>query len=105
MMGGNIRLNGVAEGGTSVTVDGTDATANNETRGLMLRDAVVMFAGQKNWKGESGGMFHYFDNPKSRSYDHSTSVGQTWNAKDPWPPSPLVPPPACWVPRSPSAAH
>ncbi len=32
--GGNIRLNGVAEGGTSVTVDGTDATANNETRGL-----------------------------------------------------------------------
>ncbi len=32
--GGNIRLNGVAEGGTAVTVDGTDATANNETRGL-----------------------------------------------------------------------
>jgi len=32
--GGNIRLNGVAEGGTVVTVDGTDATANNETRGL-----------------------------------------------------------------------
>lgn len=32
--GGNIRLNGVAEGGTLVTVDGTDATANNETRGL-----------------------------------------------------------------------
>ncbi|MCU1339813.1 MAG: TonB-dependent receptor plug, partial [Bryobacterales bacterium] len=32
--GGNIRLNGVAEGGTSVTVDGTDATANNETRGI-----------------------------------------------------------------------
>jgi len=32
--GGNIRLNGVAEGGTAITVDGTDATANNETRGL-----------------------------------------------------------------------
>jgi outer membrane receptor protein involved in Fe transport len=32
--GGNIRLNGVAEGGTAVTVDGTDATANNETRGI-----------------------------------------------------------------------
>jgi outer membrane receptor protein involved in Fe transport len=32
--GGNIRLNGVAEGGTSITVDGTDATANLETRGL-----------------------------------------------------------------------
>ena len=32
--GGNIRLNGVAEGGTSITVDGTDATANNETRGI-----------------------------------------------------------------------
>jgi hypothetical protein len=32
--GGNIRLNGVAEGGTAITVDGTDATANLETRGL-----------------------------------------------------------------------
>src|SRR6267142_1894572 len=32
--GGNIRLNGVAEGGTAITVDGTDATANNETRGI-----------------------------------------------------------------------
>ena len=32
--GGNIRLNGMAEGGTAITVDGTDATANNETRGL-----------------------------------------------------------------------
>jgi hypothetical protein len=32
--GGNIRLNGVAEGGTAVTVDGTDATANLETRGI-----------------------------------------------------------------------
>jgi hypothetical protein len=32
--GGNIRLNGVAEGGTAISVDGTDATANNETRGL-----------------------------------------------------------------------
>jgi hypothetical protein len=32
--GGNIRLNGVSEGGTAITVDGTDATANNETRGL-----------------------------------------------------------------------
>jgi outer membrane receptor protein involved in Fe transport len=32
--GGNIRLNGVAEGGTAVSVDGTDATANNETRGI-----------------------------------------------------------------------
>jgi outer membrane receptor protein involved in Fe transport len=31
--GGNIRLNGVAEGGTAVTVDGTDAVANQETRG------------------------------------------------------------------------
>ena len=31
--GGNIRLNGVAEGGTSITVDGTDAVANSETRG------------------------------------------------------------------------
>ena len=30
--GGNIRLNGVAEGGTAITIDGTDATANNETR-------------------------------------------------------------------------
>ena len=37
--GGNIRLNGVAEGGTAVTVDGTDATANNETRGINLRTA------------------------------------------------------------------
>jgi hypothetical protein len=32
--GGNIRLNGVAEGGTAITVDGTDATASNETRGI-----------------------------------------------------------------------
>ena len=31
--GGNIRLNGVAEGGTSITVDGTDAVSNSETRG------------------------------------------------------------------------
>src|SRR3989441_1957129 len=31
--GGNIRLNGVAEGGTSITVDGTDTVANSETRG------------------------------------------------------------------------
>lgn len=47
--------------------------ANNETRGLMLRDASTLYAGQKNWAGPSGGMFHYFDNPKSKSYDHSTS--------------------------------
>jgi hypothetical protein len=32
--GGNIRLNGVAEGGNTVTVDGTDAVANPETRGM-----------------------------------------------------------------------
>ncbi len=32
--GGNIRLNGVAEGGNAITVDGTDAVANPETRGL-----------------------------------------------------------------------
>jgi hypothetical protein len=32
--GGNVRINGVAEGGTLVTVDGTDATANPETRGM-----------------------------------------------------------------------
>jgi len=32
--GGNIFLNGVAEGGNAVTVDGTDAMANPETRGL-----------------------------------------------------------------------
>jgi outer membrane receptor protein involved in Fe transport len=31
--GGNIRLNGVAEGGTAITVDGTDAVSNTETRG------------------------------------------------------------------------
>jgi outer membrane receptor protein involved in Fe transport len=31
--GGNIRLNGVAEGGTAITVDGTDAVSNSETRG------------------------------------------------------------------------
>jgi len=31
--GGNIRLNGVAEGGTAITVDGTDAASNSETRG------------------------------------------------------------------------
>src|SRR5215467_2481780 len=31
--GGNIRLNGVAEGGTTITVDGTDAVSNSETRG------------------------------------------------------------------------
>jgi len=31
---GSIRLNGVAEGGTSITVDGTDAIANPETRGI-----------------------------------------------------------------------
>jgi len=31
---GNIFLNGVAEGGNSVTVDGTDAMANPETRGM-----------------------------------------------------------------------
>jgi len=30
--GGNIRLNGVAEGGTAITVDGTDAVSNSETR-------------------------------------------------------------------------
>jgi hypothetical protein len=32
--GGNIFLNGVAEGGNAVTVDGTDAIANPETRGM-----------------------------------------------------------------------
>ena len=32
--GGNIRLNGVAEGGNTITVDGTDAVANPETRGM-----------------------------------------------------------------------
>src|SRR5262245_49327212 len=31
--GGNIRLNGVAEGGTAITIDGTDAVSNPETRG------------------------------------------------------------------------
>jgi hypothetical protein len=31
--GGNIRLNGVSEGGTAITVDGTDAVSNSETRG------------------------------------------------------------------------
>jgi hypothetical protein len=31
---GSIRLNGVAEGGTAITVDGTDAVANPETRGI-----------------------------------------------------------------------
>jgi len=31
---GNIRLNGVAEGGSTITVDGTDAVANPETRGM-----------------------------------------------------------------------
>ena len=31
---GSIRLNGVAEGGTAITVDGTDAIANPETRGI-----------------------------------------------------------------------
>jgi len=31
--GGNIRMNGVAEGGTAITVDGTDAVSNSETRG------------------------------------------------------------------------
>jgi hypothetical protein len=31
---GNIRLNGVAEGGSTITVDGTDAIANPETRGM-----------------------------------------------------------------------
>jgi hypothetical protein len=31
--GGNIRLNGFAEGGTAITVDGTDAVSNSETRG------------------------------------------------------------------------
>jgi len=31
--GGNIRLNGVAEGGTAITIDGTDAVSNSETRG------------------------------------------------------------------------
>src|ERR1700688_4980778 len=31
---GSIRLNGVAEGGTAITVDGTDAMANPETRGI-----------------------------------------------------------------------
>jgi hypothetical protein len=32
--GGNIFLNGVAEGGNAITVDGTDAMANPETRGM-----------------------------------------------------------------------
>lgn len=32
--GGNIRLNGVAEGGTAITIDGTDAVSNPETRGM-----------------------------------------------------------------------
>ena len=32
--GGNIFLNGVAEGGSAITVDGTDAMANPETRGM-----------------------------------------------------------------------
>ena len=31
--GGNIRMNGVAEGGTAITIDGTDAVSNPETRG------------------------------------------------------------------------
>jgi len=31
---GNIRLNGVAEGGSTITVDGTNAVANPETRGM-----------------------------------------------------------------------
>ena len=31
---GNIRLNGVGEGGSTITVDGTDAVANPETRGM-----------------------------------------------------------------------
>jgi hypothetical protein len=45
----------------------------NEIRQLMLRDASTMHKAQKAWNDASGGMFWYYDDPRSHNYDHSCS--------------------------------
>jgi outer membrane receptor protein involved in Fe transport len=103
--GGNIRLNGVAEGGTAITVDGTDAVSNSETRGtgtyggqnqisVMSIEAVSEVQIMKGilpaeYGGAAGGQVNMISRSGTNQYHGSAFENyqsQVFSARDPFMP-------------------
>jgi hypothetical protein len=109
--GGNIRLNGVAEGGTAITVDGTDAVSNSETRGtgtyggqnqisVMSIEAVAEVQIIKGilpaeFGGAAGGQVNMISRSGTNQYHGSVFENyqsQAFSARDPFMPGTAVKP-------------
>jgi hypothetical protein len=108
--GGNIRLNGVAEGGTAITVDGTDAVSNSETRGtgtyggqnqisVMSVEAVAEVQIVKGilpaeFGGAAGGQVNMISRSGTNQYHGSAFENyqsQAFSARDPFQPGAAKP--------------
>jgi outer membrane receptor protein involved in Fe transport len=109
--GGNIRLNGVAEGGTAITVDGTDAVSNSETRGtgtyggqnqisVMSIEAVAEVQVIKGilpaeYGGAAGGQVNMLSRSGTNTFHGSAFENyqsQAFSARDPFLPGSAVKP-------------
>ncbi|HYR90512.1 MAG TPA: TonB-dependent receptor [Terriglobia bacterium] len=109
--GGNIRLNGVAEGGTAITVDGTDAVSNSETRGtgtyggqnqisVMSIEAVAEVQVIKGilpaeYGGAAGGQVNMLSRSGTNTFHGSAFENyqsQAFSARDPFLPGTAVKP-------------
>src|SRR5215831_17541760 len=109
--GGNIRLNGVAEGGTAITVDGTDAVSNTETRGtgtyggqnqisVMSVEAVAEVQIIKGilpaeYGGAAGGQVNMISRSGTNQYHGSAFENyqsHVFSARDPFLPSTAIKP-------------
>ena len=109
--GGNIRLNGVAEGGTAITVDGTDAVSNSETRGtgtyggqnqisVMSIEAIAEVQIVKGilpaeYGGAAGGQVNMISRSGTNQYHGSafeTYQSHVFSARDPFMPGTAVKP-------------